>query len=129
VVIGPPPLIDAASLRGPCVADKLAARERLAAVLAADVLDAIEELVDERVAAVLADVPNGSGSPWLALDEAADYLRVSPRTLERLIAKGRVRSTTLGRRRLLHRDDLDTLVSAAPGEDVEPTTSPRRREE
>jgi excisionase family DNA binding protein len=50
-------------------------------------------------------------SPWLGLDEAAAYLRVSERTLARRIAGGRVRSTTIGRRRLLHREDLDALAS------------------
>ncbi len=59
-----------------------------------------------------------SNSPWLALDEAATYLRVSERTLERRIAGGRVRSATLGRRRLLHRDDLDTLAKSDGGRGV-----------
>jgi excisionase family DNA binding protein len=60
----------------------------------------------------------GSNSPWLALDEAAAYLRVSERTLERRIAGGRVRSTTIGRRRLLHRDDLDALAKSDGGRGV-----------
>lgn len=68
-----------------------------------------------------------AGSPWLSLDEAADYLRVNRRTVERLIARGRVRSTTLGRRRLLHRDELDSLAGAATGEETAPTAPPRRR--
>jgi excisionase family DNA binding protein len=54
-------------------------------------------------------------SPWFALDEAADYLRISVRTLDRLIARERVRSMTLGRRRLLHRDDLDAVVERRRG--------------
>jgi excisionase family DNA binding protein len=65
-------------------------------------------------------------SPWLSLGEAAAYLRVSERQVQRLVKGGRIRSSTIGRRRLLHRDDLDR---AATGEDVAPTTSPRRREE
>ncbi len=71
--------------------------------------------------------PAEAALPWLALDEAAAYLRVSERTLERRIAGGRVRSTTIGRRRLLHRDDLDALARAATGEGVASTTPPRRR--
>jgi excisionase family DNA binding protein len=47
------------------------------------------------------------------------------RTVGRRVAKGRVRSTTIGRRRLLHRDDLDAL--AAAGEETAPTAPPRRR--
>lgn len=70
-----------------------------------------------------------AGSPWLSVREAAGYLCVSERKLQRLIARDRVRSTTLGRRRLLHRDDLDELARAATGEDVAPTTSPRHRRE
>jgi excisionase family DNA binding protein len=87
-------------------------------------------LRDELRALLLDDEQaEGMPSPWLALDEAAADLRVSERTLERRIAAGRVRSTTLGRRRLLHRDDLDALARAVAGEDVAPTTSPRHRPE
>src|SRR5262249_21742176 len=84
---------------------------------------------DEFRALVLPDPGANSESPWLAVDEAADYLRVSERTVERRIKRGQLRSTTIGRRRLLHRDDLDALTRAATGEDVAPTTSPRRRAE
>jgi excisionase family DNA binding protein len=105
---------------------QLTARERLAGLLAPDVLAALDELVSERVAEVVATMTDGGGSPWLGLDEAAEYLRVSPRTLERLIAKQRIRSTTLGRRRLLHRDDLDALVNGDGG--GEARTAPPRRQ-
>lgn len=49
-------------------------------------------------------------SPWLSITEAADYLRTSERTIHRLVNRNRVRSTTIGRRRLLHRHDLDALL-------------------
>jgi len=88
------------------------ARERLAAVLAPDVLDAFEELVAERVAHALAGTENDNGSPWLSVQEAAEYARVSERTLSRAIARGRVRSETCGRRRLLHRDEVDAYLRA-----------------
>jgi hypothetical protein len=52
--------------------------------------------------------------------------RVSERQLQRLVSRGKVRSSTIGRRRLLHREDLD---KAATGEEVAPTTPPRRRGE
>ena len=81
---------------------------------AADIV--IERLRDEH--------PNGS--PWLSMAEAAEYLRVSKRQVQRLVSDDRVRSSFVGRRRLLHRDDLD---KAATGEDVAPTTSPHRRGE
>ncbi len=49
-------------------------------------------------------------SPWLSIAEAADYLRTSERTVHRLVNRNRVRSTTIGRRRLLHRHDLDAYL-------------------
>lgn len=55
----------------------------------------------------------GGPSPWLSLPDAAAYLGVSERTLERAIARGRLRSSTLGWRRLLHRDDIDSFARAA----------------
>jgi|SRR5579871_5230165 len=106
----------------------MSARDRLATVLAPDVLDAIVDLVDERVTAVLRPPEDTyGGSPWLTLDNAADYLKISTRTLERQIAAGRIDSATIGRRRLVHRDSLDALAKAATREDVTPATPPRRR--
>lgn len=101
--------------------------ERLTASLAPRVVEALLELVDERVAALAG--PTDQSTPWLSIAEAADYLRVSERTIERWILNGRLRSTTIGRRRILHRDDLDAVARAAAGEDVAPTTSPRHRED
>ena len=99
------------------------ARERLLTALSPELVDAILELVDERAAA--AARKDEKASPWLSIPEAAEYLRTSERTVERLVARGRVRSTTIGRRRLFRREDLDAL--AATGEDVAPTTPSRRR--
>jgi excisionase family DNA binding protein len=92
-------------------------RARLGAALAPGLVDAIEQLVIETVRAELAAGPTagGAASPWLSIGEAAEYLRVSERKLHRLIAGDRVRSTTLGRRRLLHRDDVDALLDSGDG--------------
>jgi excisionase family DNA binding protein len=98
--------------------------------LARAFLAAVREDADLRAelrALLLPDQGTESEPPWLGIDEAAAYLRVSERTLERRIKKGHLRSTTIGRRRLLHRDDLDALAKAAAGEGVAPTTPPRRR--
>lgn len=89
------------------------------------------EAVAERAAEIVlerlgAERPPTTG-PYVSVREAAEILRVSPRTVERMIARGRVRSTTLGRRRLLHRCDLDALVGAATGEGTAPTAPSRRR--
>ena len=70
-------------------------------------MQAIERLVDQRVKAALAELGPLNGSPWLSVADAAVYLSVSERTVGRLLERGRVRSTYVGRRRLLHRDDLD----------------------
>jgi excisionase family DNA binding protein len=106
----------------------LTARDSLLRALAPELVEALEELVEERVAALThAQAASGNGSPWLSVAEAANYLRVSERKVQRLIRAGRVRSTTLGRRRLLHRDDLDALV-AATGEESAPTDPSRHRD-
>jgi excisionase family DNA binding protein len=69
------------------------------------------------------------GSPWLSIAEGAVYLGISERQLQRALTKGKVTSTTIGRRRILHRDYLDRFARAATGEDVAPATSPRHRAE
>jgi excisionase family DNA binding protein len=102
-------------------------RDRLSEVFAPEIVDALEAFVLELVT----EQGNGTSeaeSPWMGIDEAADYLRVSSRTVERRVKAGRVRSTTIGRRRLLHRDDLDRLAKMATGEETAPTAPPRRRE-
>lgn len=102
-------------------------------VFSAEIVEALERLVDERVREALEAGANGDGSPWLTLDEAADYLRVSPRTLERLLEAGRVRTSTVGRRRLVHRDELDAYMRNGDGRGnashaiPPPGTNPRRR--
>jgi len=98
--------------------------ESLAEALRPLVVELVEQELDRRHAEQ--DDPARSVSPWLSIAEAADYLRVSERKLARLIESGRVRSSTIGRRRLLHRDDLDR---AATGEGTAPTVPPRHREE
>ena len=90
----------------------LTARERLAGLLAPDALAALDDLIAERVAELRPE-SNGHGSPWLSLADSAAYLSVSERTLERAIARGRLRTSTVGRRRLVHRDDLDAYARAA----------------
>jgi excisionase family DNA binding protein len=78
----------------------------------ADLLAALEALVDERVAAVLAnrELPENRESPWLTLAQSAERLHVSRRTVSRLVARGRIRTCAVGRRVLVHSDDLDAAV-------------------
>jgi excisionase family DNA binding protein len=85
----------------------------------AEVVAALEELVVERVEATLADrAAVDDVPPLLTLTEAAGYLRVSVRLVQRLIAQGELRVTHLGRRVLLRRVDLDALLER--GEEVRP---------
>jgi excisionase family DNA binding protein len=83
----------------------------LRALLSAELVAALERLIDARIAAALAaQQPNGS--PWLTLEGAARYCFVSERTLSRMIERGQLRSTTIGRRRLMSRDDLDAFLES-----------------
>lgn len=77
-------------------------------LLSADLLDALDRFVRERIAEALVAQPDGS--PWLTLEQAARYVGVSLRTIERRVQAGGVRSTNVGRRRIVHRDDLDALL-------------------
>jgi excisionase family DNA binding protein len=95
------------------------------ASLSAEARDELRAFVAAAVADALADREGPAGSPWLSLEEAAEYLRVSERTLERAIARGRLDSTTIGRRRLVRREDLDELGN---GGGEAPATPPRRPE-
>jgi excisionase family DNA binding protein len=79
----------------------------LRATFSPDLVAALERLVDERIAAALAERENGSEPSWLSISEAAEYLRVSPSTIARMLKHGRVRSSCVGRRRLVRRSDLD----------------------
>jgi excisionase family DNA binding protein len=90
------------------------ARQRLAVLLAPETLEALEDFVSEFVAAKLAEVEiNGRGTPWLSIPDAAAYLGVSERTIEREIARGQLQSSSLGRRRLLRRETVDAYLQAA----------------
>jgi excisionase family DNA binding protein len=88
-----------------------AAAVNLAFTLTDEQLAEIARQVAPLVLAGSAD--RGEPSPWLSLADAAAYLSVSERTIERAVARGNLRSSTLGRRRLLHRNELDRFARAA----------------
>ena len=60
-------------------------------------------------------VSRGAGSVerLLTLDETADSLRVSVRTVQRLIAAGQLRPIRIGRRTLITEGEIRTYLSAA----------------
>jgi excisionase family DNA binding protein len=82
----------------------------LRSLLSEALLAELGRLVDERVAAALVTLQPAPTTPWLSVADAARYLGVSERTVTRLLGRARIRSTQLGRRRLLHRDDLDLYL-------------------
>lgn len=82
----------------------------------AELVAALERLVDERVAAALARREEGAGSRWLTVAEAAEYLRCSERAVYARIRKGRIPAEAVrhsGRRVYLDRLALDRALERA----------------
>lgn len=75
-------------------------RDRLAAVLAPDVLDALEALVAEKVAVELTRIgTDRHNSPrWLTLQQAAERLGCSPTAVRMRASRGRLVTRRHGRR-------------------------------
>ncbi len=70
--------------------------------------DALAEAVASKVAASLpAPAP---GSPWMQVEEAAEYSRIALGTFRQLSAEGKIPSHSAGRRRLYHRDEVDEAL-------------------
>ena len=84
-------------------------RERLADVLAADVLAALDAFVDERIAAALSTAPasNGHAPRWVTLEDAADLAGCSPDAMRMRVSRGRYRSRRDGARVYVLRADVD----------------------
>ena len=89
----------------------MSGRERLLQLLAPELVEALGQFVAEHVEERIATLHNGEGPAWLSLSEASAYCGVSERTLARWVQNGRLRSSTLGRRRLLSREDLDAELA------------------
>ena len=80
---------------------------------------AIEELIDAKVAAALAErTPSPESTPWRTLPEAAEYLKVSPRTIARLVKQGRLRVSHVGRRVLVHTAERTLLLSQESSQEI-----------
>lgn len=74
--------------------------------LPAEALDAIAV----RVAEMLKDAAMDAGTPWMTLDEAADYLRWPKQRLYKLTAADAIPMRRHGNRILFNRDELDTWL-------------------
>lgn len=51
---------------------------------------------------------------WLTIPEVAEHLCTPIKTIRRWIADGRLRAYRPGKRVLIHRDDVERFVRAAP---------------
>lgn len=92
----------------------MTARDRLAAALAPELLAALEQLVDERVAVALAAVePAGDGARWLTLDQAADRLGCTADAVRMRVKRGRLESRKQGRRVYVSARSVDALGGRA----------------
>jgi excisionase family DNA binding protein len=61
-------------------------------------------------------------SPWLTVREAAEYLKLKPRTLRNYISRGLlpIRRSAETNTARLHRDDLDNWLMSGDSPDVSP---------
>jgi excisionase family DNA binding protein len=88
-------------------------RARLGAVLAPDLLDALDELVAECVAAELARLgpARDDGPRWLTLEQAADRLGCSPAAVRMRANRGRLQTRRHGRRVYVSATSVDELAA------------------
>jgi excisionase family DNA binding protein len=84
------------------------ARERLELALSPAVLDALQELVDERVADALAAVP--TTARWLTVEQAAARLACSPDAVRMRAKRGRLEIRHQGRRVYVSAESVDRLA-------------------
>lgn len=98
---------------------------RLIQSLSAEARAELDLYVAEQVARSLDGLQQGT--PWMSVTEGAEYLRLSPAMLRKLIASGKLEAHGVGRRRLVHRDDLDALVRGGGSGGSASHPRPRRR--
>ena len=72
-------------------------RDRLAAVLAPEALDALDELIAEQVAGALALRPEPITPRWLTLDQAGELLGCSRDAVRMRARRGRLQARRHGR--------------------------------
>ncbi len=81
-------------------------------------LDLLADEVAARVAARLADrIAPQASSPWMAMEEAIAYTRIPAGTFRKLVAAGRLPAHG-GRRKLFHRDELDSALRPGGASDL-----------
>jgi hypothetical protein len=87
-------------------------RERLAAVLAPDLLDALDQLITERIEGELARLGAAAenGPRWLTLEEAGKRLDCSPAAVRMRARRGRLVTRRHGRRVYVAAESVDKLA-------------------
>ncbi|HET7052463.1 MAG TPA: helix-turn-helix domain-containing protein [Solirubrobacterales bacterium] len=76
-----------------------------------EVPDGLVELIAERAAElVVAELAAREGSPYLSVEEGAEYLRCKPKRIYDLTSQGRLPCAKDGSRTLLRRTDLDAYL-------------------
>jgi excisionase family DNA binding protein len=98
----------------------------LARLFSPEALVALREFVIETTAEISA--PVDFSSPWLTMKDGAKRIHVSPRTFARLVDRGDIRTANVGRRRLVHREELDAYLlgeAAREGKSPNEPTAPR----
>ena len=90
-------------------------RDRLAAVLSPDLLDALEALVAERVAVELArHAATDTGPRWLTLEQAAERLDCTAAAVRMRASRGRLVTRNHGRRVYVSATSVDDLRGDRP---------------
>ena len=82
----------------------------LGATFSPDLIAALEQLVDRRVASAMAAVPARDGAPWLTLEQAAVRLDCSTDAVRMRVKRGRLESRRQGRRLYVSRDSVDGIA-------------------
>lgn len=99
-------------MKGVVPLSTLSPRDRLAAVLAPDLLDALDELVAGRVASELARLgaAHDGGPRWLTFAQAAERLSCSPAAVRMRASRGRLQTRRQGRRVYVSAASVDELA-------------------
>jgi excisionase family DNA binding protein len=83
----------------------------LAAIFGPELVEALEQLVDRRVAAALAALPTpDAAAPWLTLEQAAERLGCSTDAVRMRVKRGRLEPRRQGRRLYVSRESVDGLA-------------------
>jgi excisionase family DNA binding protein len=70
----------------------------------------VDERVDERVRAAVAQWERRMADPWMTTERAAAYLSLTPDALRARVRRGTIPAHRDGDRWLFHRDELDAHV-------------------